>query len=75
VGDSAPYKKPEDEKEWRAKDPIPNFEKRLLEDKIVDASEVKMIWTEAEVEIQAAVKFAEASPYPKVEVMYEDLVF
>ncbi len=75
VGDSAPYKKPEDEKEWRAKDPIPNFEKRLLEDGMADATEIKKIWTEAEEEIRAAVKFAEESPYPKVDVMYEDLVF
>jgi pyruvate dehydrogenase E1 component alpha subunit len=75
VGDSAPYKKPEDEKEWRDKDPIPIFEKRLLGDGVADASEIKQIWTDAEEEIRAAVKFAEDSPFPKVDVMFEDLVF
>jgi pyruvate dehydrogenase E1 component alpha subunit len=75
LGDSAPYKKPDDEKEWRARDPVPNFEKRLLDNGIADASEVKKIWTDAEEEIRAAVKFAEASSYPKAEVMYEDLAF
>jgi pyruvate dehydrogenase E1 component alpha subunit len=75
IGDSAPYKKPEDEKKWREKDPIPNFEKRLLKDGIADKAELEAIHAAAEAEVQAAIAFAEASPYPEVDVMYEDLVF
>lgn len=75
IGDSAPYKKPEDEALWREKDPIPAFEKRLLQDGIASADELQAIHKAADIEVQKAVAFAEASPWPDVAVMYEDLVF
>lgn len=75
LGDSAPYKSPEDEKKWREKDPIPSFEKRLLKDGVATASEIEKIHEAAENEVEASVQFALESPYPEVDVMYEDLVF
>ena len=75
IGDSAAYKKPEDEKLWRAKDPIPRFEKRLIKDKIAAADELERIKTQAGEEVMSAIRFAEESPYPEISVMYEDLVF
>ena len=75
IGDSAPYKKPEDEKKWRKLDPIPRFEKRLIKDGIADAAQIEQIWSDARAEIEASVRFSEQSPYPETEVMYEDLVF
>ena len=75
LGDSAPYKKPEDEKKWRDNDPIPNFEKRLLKDGVTTLSEIDKIREDAETEVQAAVQFSLDSPYPEIDVMYEDLVF
>jgi len=75
VGDAAPYKSSEDEKIWREKDPIPNFERRLLSEGIATESEIKQIKDEATEEILASIKFSEQSPYPDVSVMYEDLVF
>ncbi|SHI14404.1 pyruvate dehydrogenase E1 component alpha subunit [Sporobacter termitidis DSM 10068] len=75
VGDSAPYKKPEDQTIWREKDPIPNFEKRLMKEGVANAAEIDKIQAETEEEIQAAVEFAEESPYPEIDVMFEDLDF
>ena len=75
IGDSAPYKKPEDEKKWRKLDPIPRFEKRLIKDGVADAAQIERIWSDARDEIAAAVSFSEHSPYPEIDVMYEDLVF
>ncbi|MCL2877470.1 MAG: thiamine pyrophosphate-dependent dehydrogenase E1 component subunit alpha [Acidobacteria bacterium] len=75
LGDSAPYKKPEDEAKWREKDPIPNFEKRLVKDGVADGADIEKIYAEAEEEVTASIRFAEDSPYPDVGVMYEDLVF
>ena len=75
IGDSAPYKDPSDEKLWREKDPIPNFEQRLIRDGIADAGELEQIKSDARDEIQSSVRFAEQSPFPEVDVMYEDLVF
>ena len=75
VGDSAPYKKQEDEKEWRAKDPIPAFEKRLINDGVTTPREIQMLREQLLEEIDAAVQFAEDSPYPEVEEMFADLYF
>jgi pyruvate dehydrogenase E1 component alpha subunit len=75
LGDSAPYKKPEDEAKWRKKDPIPNFEKRLVRDGVTGIADIAQIHADAEEELAAAIRFAEDSPDPDISVMYEDLVF
>jgi pyruvate dehydrogenase E1 component alpha subunit len=75
VGDNAPYKSAEDEAMWREKDPIPNFEKRLMDDGVADSAELEKIRSEVHDKILASIEFAEQSPYPDVSVMYEDLVF
>lgn len=75
LGDSAPYKKPEDEANWRKRDPIPNFESRLIADGLANTAQCGAIHEAARAEVLAAIKFAEDSPYPDVGVMYEDLVF
>ena len=75
IGDSAAYKKPKDEKRWRDKDPIPGFESRLIRDGIAKAAELEQIKSEAKEEVLASVDFAQQSPFPEIEVMYEDLVF
>jgi len=75
IGDSAAYKNPLDEKLWRDRDPIPGFEKRLLDDGLASGSDIEQIKSEARTELQASIHFAEQSPYPELSVMYEDLVF
>jgi len=75
VGDAAPYKSSEDEQIWREKDPIPNFERRLLSEGIASEDEIKQIKKEATEEVLASIEFSERSPYPDVSVMYEDLIF
>ena len=75
IGDSATYKKPEDEKLWREKDPIPNFEKRLIRSGLVSAGEIGQIKADAKEEVSSSVRYAEQCPYPEIEVMFDDLVF
>jgi len=75
IGDSAAYKKPEDEKLWREKDPIPNFEKRLIRSGLVSAGEIGQIKADAKEEVSSSVRYAEQCPYPEIEVMFDDLVF
>lgn len=75
IGDSAAYKEPEHEEEWKKRDPIPNFRDRLLSDGLASAETLERVETEAKDEVASAVAFAEQSPYPGVEVMYEDLMF
>jgi len=75
LGDMAKYKKPEDEKMWREKDPIPNFEKRLIESAVATAKELEQVKAGAKAEVQASIEFSMQSPYPELSVLYEDLVF
>ena len=75
LGDSALYKKPKDEKLWRAKDPIPSFEERLIRDEVADSDELEQVRAEIKEDILSAICFAEQSPYPEISEMYEDLVF
>jgi pyruvate dehydrogenase E1 component alpha subunit len=63
-----------DEKEyWAARDPIPAFEKVLTDAKILDAGKAADIKKSVEAEVQAAIEFAQNSPYPKPEDTYNDL--
>ena len=75
IGDSALYKKSEDEKHWRNKDPVPAFEKRLIMDRVAKESEIEQIKADVNEEIQSSIRFAEQSPYPEIEVLFEDLTF
>jgi pyruvate dehydrogenase E1 component alpha subunit len=50
---------------WRKKDPIENFEKFLLKNKILKKESLARINQEAEEEVKDAILFAKRSPYPK----------
>ncbi|MDR0874907.1 MAG: thiamine pyrophosphate-dependent dehydrogenase E1 component subunit alpha [Clostridiales Family XIII bacterium] len=73
IGDPALYKDPKDQKKWLSEevDPIPRFEARLQKEKIATAKELSAIKAKAEEEVQAAIEFAEASPDPEPETMFE----
>ena len=75
VGDSAGYKNAKDETSWLKKDPVKNFEKRLVSDNVADTDELSQIKAAVKKEITASVLFAQESPFPDIAVMYEDLVF
>lgn len=58
--------RPQEEIErWRKKDPIENFEKFLLKNKILKKEILSRINQEAEEEVKDALLFAKKSPYPK----------
>ena len=58
---------------WLARDPIKLFRKVLIDRGIAD--EAAMVTMEADVarEVDDAVKFSDASPYPELKVAFEDL--
>ncbi len=74
-GDTQAYRTEEDWKELREKDPIPRFEKKLIEMGVLTEKEAGKIQKEAVVEIDEAVKFAEESPYPEPEDCLKDVFF
>lgn len=53
------------------RDPIPTYEKRLLEDGVLDEDEVAAIRREAEEEVEEAIRFAKDSPEPRPEEALE----
>jgi pyruvate dehydrogenase E1 component alpha subunit len=59
------YRSKQEEQEWKTKrDPIQNLAAWLVEEKLVDAEKLDNIQKEVRAEIQAAVDFAIAAPYP-----------
>ncbi len=51
----------------RDKDPVKNFEERLLSDGVVDDQEVADIQARIEKEFEEGYEFAQASPFPEPE--------
>jgi pyruvate dehydrogenase E1 component alpha subunit len=67
------YMSKEEKELWAARDPIPAFEKVLLDAKVLDAAGADGIKKSVQAEVDAAVEFAQNSPEPKPEDTYEDL--
>ncbi len=73
VSDPAKYRTKEELMQYRAKDPIKTIEARILDFGLASADELKEIKKRIEAEIEDAVRFAEESPFPDPEELYEDV--
>jgi len=71
-GDPATYRPKEEVEEWLSKDPIPRFKSRLIEEGVLTSARAQEIEKNAEAEVDEAVKFAEASPWPEASSALED---
>ena len=60
------YRSKEEIAEWKAKDPIPHFEKVLLEHKVIAPADIEAIHDEVQTRVQAAVTTARQAPFPEV---------
>jgi pyruvate dehydrogenase E1 component alpha subunit len=68
------YRSKQEEQEWKTRrDPILLFAEWLLAEKIADAEALRKIETEIEAEMQAAVEFAIAAPYPEKSEVDQDI--
>jgi Pyruvate/2-oxoglutarate dehydrogenase complex, dehydrogenase (E1) component, eukaryotic type, alpha subunit len=73
-GDPQIYRSKEEVEWWmNNKDPIKIFEKYLLERGVTTREELDAIWKRVSNEVEDAVKFAEESPYPSPEELYDDV--
>ncbi len=72
-GDPAVYKDAQEQEEWLKKDPIPRFAKQLLEQKNATQAELDEMQAKGEALVDAAVKFAEESPWPDVSELFTDV--
>ena len=71
MGDPERYREADEIKKWQENDPIGIYRKYMLDNGIASEAELDQLDDQAEQEAQAAVQFAESSPDPKPEALYE----
>ncbi|HET7291073.1 MAG TPA: thiamine pyrophosphate-dependent dehydrogenase E1 component subunit alpha [Vicinamibacteria bacterium] len=59
--------------EWKAKDPIERYEKRLLEQHLATEPDLAAVQATIEKQLDADVAYAEASPFPEPESALDDV--
>jgi pyruvate dehydrogenase E1 component alpha subunit len=73
MADPEEYRSKEEVAHWRERDPIPAFGALLEREGILDAQGRDGLDREAVARVDAAVEFAETSPFPASESLYEDI--
>ena len=73
AADPEVYREREEVEEWREKDPIESFARRCVEGGVLGEREVQEVRDKAEATVLEAVEFAEASPEPALDTLYENL--
>ncbi|MBI4236665.1 MAG: pyruvate dehydrogenase (acetyl-transferring) E1 component subunit alpha [Chloroflexi bacterium] len=73
MADPMEYRKKQEVDPWLARDPITLFTALLLREETLTQAEVDSLWREVEQEVDAATEFAEKSPFPSPEALYEDV--
>jgi len=74
VGDPERYRTREEVKKMiDERDPIKLYKNRLLEEGLTNEAGIAKLYDQAELEIQAAIDFAEASPFPDPQEALDDL--
>ena len=72
-GDACTYRCVEELNEWMAKDPLPRFATKLVESGVATQAELDGIVAKIKGEVEAAVAYAEASPFPEPSELLDDV--
>jgi pyruvate dehydrogenase E1 component alpha subunit len=73
MADPEEYRSKEEVAHWRERDPIPVFGDLLEREGILDAAARAQIDERARTQVDEAVAFAESSPFPPPESLYDDV--
>jgi pyruvate dehydrogenase E1 component subunit alpha len=73
AADPEVYREKKEVEEWQRKDPIETFAARLIKEKVLSEDEIQAIRDEAEKTVLGAVEFADASPEPPLDSLYDHL--
>jgi pyruvate dehydrogenase E1 component alpha subunit len=73
AADPEVYREREEVEEWQEKDPIEGFARRCVEAGVLGEREVREVRDKAEQAVLAAVEFADSSPEPPLDTLYENL--
>ena len=71
--DPANYRSDEEVASWKAKDPLPRYEKVLVDEGVLKSGEGDAIREQIGKDIEDALAWAEAQPYATAEATYEDV--
>ncbi len=73
MGDPERYRKPEEVREWQGNDPIGIFRKNIISQQLMSEEEFDQIDGKVEKELLEAIQFAENSPDPELEALFENI--
>jgi pyruvate dehydrogenase E1 component alpha subunit len=73
MADPEEYRSKEEVEEWRERDPIKAFSDRLVDEGVLTEDDVKEFDEKAIEVIDEAVKFADNSPFPDLDSLYDDI--
>lgn len=73
MADPATYRTKEEVDEERKRDPLPRLRERILAERLATESELATMEAEAKAKVDEAVRFAEQSPEPADEAIYDDV--
>jgi hypothetical protein len=73
MADPEEYRTKEEVEEWRRRDPIEAFGKRLTDERVLNEKDVEKLDEEAVAKVDEAVEFADNSPFPDLDSLYDDI--
>jgi len=73
MADPEEYRTKEEVEEWRAGDPLTTFPKRLTDEGLLSKEDIERMDKEALAVVDAAVEFADGSPFPDLDSLYDDI--
>lgn len=73
MSDPQKYRTKEEVAEWKMRDPIELTRHRILTNKVATEAELQEIDEKIKAQVEAAVKFAEESPYPDASEAFKDI--
>src|SRR4051812_5471782 len=73
MADPEEYRTKEEVEEWRRLDPIAAFSRRLVDEDVLTQEQIEKLDQEAIETVDEAVKFADESPFPDLDSLYDDI--
>ena len=73
AADPEVYREKKEVEEWQRKDPIETFGARLIKEKVLTKEDIEAIREEADQTVRAAAEFADNSPEPPLDSLYDHL--
>jgi pyruvate dehydrogenase E1 component alpha subunit len=73
MADPEEYRTKDEVEEWRRRDPIASFSKRLVDEGMFSQEDIEQLDKDAIATVDEAVRFADNSPFPELDSLYDDL--